>query len=153
MGVDVSFGQEIADALVELRALANSRMRTTCTVDRIRLDADGNPMTTTSSTGVVTEVRDDVYVGKCRVHYTGTPWPNTPDVAGTEITVRPIFVSIPIDAPQLKVGDRITVTADLDTPAIVGNVYRAIEPGNASQETAQRVLCQDYSDSPLGKGA
>lgn len=126
-------------------------MRTTCTVDRIRRDDQGEPITETSAEGDVTEVRDEVYAGKCRVHYTGTPWPATPDVAGATVTVRPIFVSIPISAPQLQVGDRITITADLDTPAIVGNVYRAIEPGNASQETAQRVLAQDYSSSPLGQ--
>lgn len=126
-------------------------MRTTCIVDRIRRDDQGEPITETSSEGDVTEVRDEVYAGKCRVHYTGTPWPATPDVAGATVTVRPIFVSIPISAPQLQVGDRIMITADLDTPAIVGNVYRAIEPGNASQETAQRVLAQDYSSSPLGQ--
>lgn len=126
-------------------------MRTTCIVDRIRRDDQGEPITETSPEGVETQVRDDVYAGKCRVHYPGTPWPATPDVAGATVTVRPIFVSIPISAPQLQVGDRITITADLDTPAIVGNVYRAIEPGNASQETAQRVLAQDYSSSPLGQ--
>lgn len=140
------FAAFLAERLAQSRKYAEARMRTTCTVDRIRLADDGNPMTTTSSTGVVTEEREGVYEGKCRVHYSGTPWPNTPDVAGASVTVRPIFVSIPIDAPPLKVGDRITVTADLDTPLIVGNVYRAIEPGNASQETAQRVLCQHLED-------
>lgn len=153
----------LSGALRRGRRAAIKRMRSEVIIDRIRRDEDGEPVTTTSPAGVVTEVRDVIYPdpewpedhpwkhGPARVHYTGTPWPATPDVAGLSVTVRPIFTSIPIGAPRIEIGDRIRVIADRDTPTLVGDMYRAIEPGNASQETAQRILCHDYSTSPLGR--
>lgn len=143
-----SFGAELGVALIELREMAESRMRSQIKITRIAVDEFGNPVQVTTPDGDVTEERVTVYTGKARIHYPGTPWPSTPDVGGAEVTIRPIFTSIPIGAVlplgALEVGDLVNVVSDLDTPALAGDVYRVIEPGNASQETAQRVLCQHY---------
>ncbi len=127
------------------RAMAEARMRGTSRITRVAKDADGQPIQVTDSDGNVTQERETIYEGKSRAHYTGTPWPSTPDVSGTEVTIRPIFLSIPSSTPaRIEVGDLVEILTDIDTPSLAGDVYRVIEPGNASQETAQRILCQHY---------
>lgn len=139
-----SFGQELAEALVELRELAESRMRTTCTIDRIRLNDDGEPMVETSTEGDDTEVRDEVYAGKCRVGKRESF--ELVEATGASVTVAAHPISFPVGSVDLKVGDRVLIAGDLDTPSIVGDTYRVLAPGTGSQETAQRVPCKRIED-------
>lgn len=134
--VSAAIARDIADA----RVVAEGRMRGTVRIERLT-----GPPVTDPDTGEVTHARELVYEGGSRSHYTGTPWPETPDVGESLRWRRPVFVSIPF-GPVIRVGDHVTILTDPDTPQIVGNEYRVVEPGNASQETAQRVLCHDTGD-------
>jgi hypothetical protein len=117
------------------RQAAESRMRATCKIERPGAqtsDNDGNP---------ISQAYTEVYNGKCRLHYPGIPFPKEAEIAGADRPTRPQHLSIPF-GPVIHADDRVTISADLDTPQNVGMVLRVTEPSNPSQATAQRLLCK-----------
>lgn len=141
-------GDLVSFALDLGRPAALERMRGRCVIRR------PGPLVTDES-GDVTQTLEQVYPapawpsshphahGPCRTHYTGVPWPSPAESAGATIVLRPTFVSIPFGV-QLEVGDEVEILSDPDTPQLVGMRGRVVEPANASQETAQRILVNQW---------
>lgn len=129
------FTADLLVGLTELRQAAESRMRATCKIERpgaATSDDDGNP---------VSQSYTQIYAGKCRLHYPGIPFPEEAEIAGADRPTRPQHLSIPFGT-TVQADDRVTITADPDTPQNVGTVLRVTEPSNPSQATAQRILCK-----------
>ena len=133
------FGAALTDALPELRAMAESRMRATCTI--VRDDPESDPVV--DDDGAVTVPTVPVYAGKCRIRFPGMASGRIADASGaTVVTTRPV-VSVPVGT-DVQVGDVVTITADLDNAHVVGRRYRVEATDEQSQATAQRLVCMDY---------
>ena len=127
------FGSDIEAALPELRAAAESRMRTTAKVESVAV----SPGTTGADMETPTVVHAAI---RCRVKAMSGRQSLTGHVAGSPQTQVSDEIHFPWDTVGLKVGLRVTVTGlgPSDPPSLLGNVYRLSSPHEGSQSTAQR---------------
>lgn len=98
------------------QALAESRMRDTCTVT-VPSTTQG---TIDPNTGLETDAAPTtLYTGKCRLRMSGTVSGSTArDVAGDRVSTSAPTLSVPISAPRLPLGAIVTVTnVPADDPA------------------------------------
>ena len=130
----MSLGDDIAAALPELRALAESRMQDTVRVRR-PVDSEPDPLT---GIDVPTYAPDDVYNGRCRVKAVNVQ-PATADSAGSTVTTQARELHVPNDAPAILPGDVAFLADDTYTPRLRGVVYRVDGAHESSDTTAQRV--------------
>lgn len=137
----MSFGDEIAGALVELRALAESRMRGTCTILR-------PGQTTTDAAGDTFTPATVVYTGKFYARYPGLAQEASPDVAGATAVVSRLVVRIPFGT-VIRPADVVRVDAEPDNPQLVGTYLRVASIDDQSQATAQRLLVEDIQAGVL----
>lgn len=143
----MSFGEEIAEALRELRGLAIERMRAL-----IRIDDPGALVT--GAEGNVTPTMTPVYEGPGYSRYPGLAFEQSPDVAGAEVVVSRLVVRIPFPAsgvgtwhtapPIVRPGQIVTIVNDPDNPQMAGIKLRVASIDDQSQATAQRLLCEDF---------
>lgn len=131
----MSLGDDIAAALPELRAHAESRMCETVTVRR---PAGWEPDPVTGN-DVPTYADPDPYVGQARLKPPSTVKALEPDLAGSAIVTQPAELHIPWEGPALLPGDVVLFAADTYTPRLRGLVYRVVSSHAASDVTAQRV--------------
>ena len=132
VGPAVTLGDDLAAALPELRAAAESRMLDACTVRR----AVG---VTVDDVGVTTpDYSEPLYEGPCRVQ-TFEPQEYTPDVAVATVTTQRYAVHVPVGAYEPSIGDVVEIsTATLD-PHLAGREYRVVALLHKSQATAYRL--------------
>ena len=124
-------GDEVRNALPELRGYAESRMTTIVHIERV-LGVAPDPMTGQDIVAVET-----VHAAlRCRVK-AGTAALQPRDVSGVDIPERPDQLHFPWDTTGLAVGMRATVTAS-QNPILVGKVYRLVRPHLGDDATAQR---------------
>ena len=133
-------GQEIAAALPELRAYAESRMWETATVRRPGTDIPDDSIYDTPEF-----LPEPVYgptiqphEGKCRIKAV-TLQPRDEDSAGSTVTVEALEFHVPESAPALLPGDVVFMAADTYTPRLRGLTYRITASHAATDTTAQRV--------------
>ena len=133
---------DIAHALPELRAQAESLMTSTCT---IREKASGEPVT--GPDGEVTFPPGPVvYSGKCRVRPAGGQ-SGTVDVGGAELFTFDYLVSLPFDADG-SANVREGMPCRIDTspdPALVGVEVEVSKVDRGDHITARRLFCSEVS--------
>ena len=127
-------GDDIAAALPELRAHAESRMRETVTVKSV-LSVVPDP---TTGVDVVTYGATPVYEGKCRIK-SATSQSVDADAGGSLVTQTSPELHIPSSGPALLPGHVAFMASDTESPRLRGLVYRVDSAHAASDTTAQRV--------------
>jgi hypothetical protein len=132
-------GWDVAAALPELRAQAESLMVDTVAVER----QDG----TTLDPVTLEEVPawTSVYSGKARVQRSGALSPRDDVAGGYEFPVGSLIVQAPLSAVGVVEGDRVTVTAvaSVSDPDLVGVV--ATVKGNLAKThaTKRTLVCEE----------
>lgn len=127
----MSLADDVAAALPELQAQAESMMTARCRIRRPTGEA------TDPDSGEVTNTyRDpDVYLGKCKLQDSGAQARDVESGAST-VTITPLEVHIPVSAESVAVGDLIETLEDEDT---VLRTFRAEQPHRKTWQTAQRL--------------
>lgn len=116
------------------RAAAERLMVDFCTVERA-----GDP-TVDPDTGVVSPAFTSAYSGKCKVQSAaGVSSVGNPDAGERQWSVQQLQVHLPVSAPAVSVGDRITVTESQFDPALAGRVFTVRQLLHKSFATAQRL--------------
>ena len=133
-------GAEIAAALPQLRAEAESLMRDTCMITRI--DPDGTPVFNSDTGLYVDPLPLTVYTGKCRVKGNAR-FDHVVQAGGQPVTLYRFAVSVPVGSITFKVDDIVHVTASALDPAMVGLNLRVRQPEFGSQITARRLGCEE----------
>ena len=137
----MSFGDDIAAALPELRAHAESLM-----TDTIRLER----FTGSAPDPVTLEMVDTyaaVYEGKGRVQRSGQLSPHESVAGEIEFGVNALMVQLPLSASGIKKGDRVTVVAvgsvsDPDMAGLVATVQANLTKTHATKRT---LVCEEVT--------
>ena len=109
------------------RPVATGLMTATCTITR-----PSGAGTTSLSGDYTPSAPDTIYTGPCRVT------PRTADerllLAGEDqVTSRRYAVAVPYDAPEILLGDSVTVTSAVDT-GLIGLGLRVLDVRYASEQ-------------------
>jgi hypothetical protein len=130
-------GEDLAAALPELRAQAESLMVDTCTVTYI----DGTTWDEDAGASVPNVVT--VYSGKCRVQRSGAMSPREASTGtGYEVGIDAIVAQLPLSATGLKRGHTLTVNTSQD-PDLVG-VKATVQSNLAKTHATKRTLvCEE----------
>lgn len=125
-------GDDLAEALLELRPEAESRMVDTCTVQR--------PGETTPDplTGADVTAYTPVYSGRCELKAANLQ-AHEAESATSQVTVQTFTLKVPNAAPALLPGDLVTFAADTFTPRLRNMKARVDGVHVGSFTTAQRV--------------
>ena len=128
-------GQEIAAALPELRAHAESLMVDACVIERATGETTFDPVTLEE-----VPVYAPVHSGKCRIQRPDTQTRETV-VGGIEFAQRGVYGQLPLSAVGIRKGDRLTVTAVGDTtdPDLLGLVA-SVEANLTKTHPTKRTL-------------
>lgn len=116
------------------RAAAEQGMTDACDIDRLAgtvVDDD---------TGVVTPTYDAVHSGPCRLKQpaSGANSASSATVGEAYVLLQQPELHLPMSAPLLRPGDRITITASRHDPGSVGRVLLVKAVPGHSQATARR---------------
>ena len=130
-------GHDIAAALPELRAHAESRM-----VDTVRVTTPGSD-TWDDATGTYTPGAATVhYTGKARIRQ-GNPAPGATDAGETAWAVDRAVLSLPVALAVLPDGADVEVTAVGSLSAsVVGQRYTVLGSHSQTDSTARRYVVQ-----------
>lgn len=121
---------EIARALPELRAQAESMMATPCQIDYDAAPADA----TDPETGAAVHDWQAVYSGRCKV--TAGTQSQREESAGASATVSPVVVKVPAETSGVRIGDRVT------TP---GHVYTVTEVRTKTWQVSLELACEELT--------
>jgi hypothetical protein len=119
------------------RRAAEALMADTCTISR----GGGSTVFDPDTGEYVTTVGEAIYTGACRVK----PRDNADQVVeagGTNVSLFPYVVSVPVGAVAYEVDDLVTVTAGALDPALVGLVLRVRQISVGTHLTARRLGCE-----------
>jgi len=135
-------GDDLAAALPELRAQAESMMRDACTVKR--------PNGTTLDPDTLEEVPAylDVYAGPCRVQRSGALSPREQSPGGYEFGVDSVLVQLPMMASAgIARGDVFTVTAvgDISDPDLLDVVATVQANLTKTHATKRTLICEQVA--------
>lgn len=125
-------GDDIAVFLPQARAQAESLMVDACVVER----RSGRVLD--ESTLQYADTWAEVYVGRCRVQVVNVQ-PAEPDVGGRAWTVTQGVVQIPVGGTDFADDDRVTVTASVFEPLLVGCVFTVLSREVKSHATMRRL--------------
>lgn len=126
-------------ALPDLRAEAEARMTSTCT---IRARSTGS--TTDQDSGMANDVPGAVaYSGKCRVR-PATLQAQARQMGGAETFVSDVLVSVPLAATGIRKGMTVTVDSSPD-PDLAGLRAEIQDVGRGDSLTARRMWCLEVS--------
>lgn len=130
------FAAFMAEKLREDREYAESRMRGTCRITR------PGPWVSDGAGGG-SHVPTTVYEGRYYARYPGLAFEQNTEVAGGTAVVSRLVVRIPF-GPICRPGDQVEVLTDPDNPQMVGVRLSVASVDDASQNTAQRLICNDF---------
>ena len=136
---------DIAAALPELRAHAESMMVDTVLIERQRVDEDGNPVRSMDPTTLeYTFVWDEVYAGKGRVQRFRGQGLSDVVVGGTEFGKASMQVQVPITVLGVRPKDRVTVTAvaPISDPALLSEVATVVDDLSKTHATKRTLMCE-----------
>lgn len=85
-----------------------------------------------------------VYSGKGKIK-PPTSQSLTSESAGATEVVIPGELHTPISGAEQRAGDRVTVVAGVNNPALTGHVYRVATPHEGSLTTARRAKIEEVS--------
>lgn len=140
---------DIAAALPELRAHAESLMVDSCTITSRRLDESGEPVREMDPVTLeLTDVWDEVYAGRCRVQRPGAVMVGRePVVGGAEYSVETVHVQVPLAALGVKTDDRVTITAvgAISDPDSVGMVLSIRTNQHKTHATKRTLVCEEVA--------
>lgn len=137
-----TFGDDLLSVLPELRAMAESRMRGTCTIRRpIPGQEELDPVL--PGRVVPAYEPEPIYADACYTRYPGLAHEQNPVFAGATDVVSRVIVRIKFGA-IVRPGDVVTINSDPDNPQLVGTVLRVASIDDQSQATAQRLICEDF---------
>jgi len=135
-------GDDIARALPELRAHAESMMCDTCTVER----HTGNGRVWDELTGTYSDPEPvTIYSGRCRVRARDAQ-DQSLTVGEAAWSVTDVVVSLPLSAPAPPVDAVVTITTigPLSDPSLLGSRFSvAGSLSKSSQPTARRLHCKE----------
>jgi hypothetical protein len=136
----VSLGDDLAAALPELQAEAESRMH-----DSIVFTSPGAAPTWDDATGTYSSPTGaEVYNGKCRIRQ-AAPAPQNADAGETSWAVDRLVVSLPLDGSGGVVDGCTGVVTAATDPEMVGLTITALAGHFQSDSTARRIPCQVVS--------
>lgn len=127
------------DIIAEGRAVARSLMVDTCSIS-----ADVPPVYDAASDSYLPAPGTLRYAGPCRVK----PRDNADRVveaAGQTVSLWPYVVVVPVDATDIEVNDRVTITAAGLDPELTDLVLRVRDVPKGSLLTARRLGCEVQS--------
>ncbi len=137
----VNLGEDIAEALVELRAQAESMMQDSCKIE----SPDAGAGWDDASGAYLPQGWAVAYSGKCRVQTSNTEG-SEPVVGGVEWQVGDVVVSIPVAFPLGNPdGYRVTITGigPMSDPDLLETPFTVVAPVSVkSYATARRLHCQ-----------
>lgn len=137
MRVFTMLGDELAAALPELRAQAESLMTTVGTVTR----ADG---VTTDIGGREIPIHATVYTGRAKVSKTSSAIPESVSATGADTAIQQVTMSFPVGSFRMRIGDVFTVSSNCPDPGMVGRVYRLVaESPSQTWAVAYRVQAEE----------
>ncbi len=134
-----SFGDDIAEVLVELRELALDRMRDECVIER--------PVGRNASTDATPRQKQTyelVWEGQCRIGRGGYS-DSAANVGDQRIAVGTVPVHLPWDLPAVAQNYRIRITAigPNTAPRHLGNAYFIGTDHDQSDQTATRLIVKE----------
>lgn len=135
-------GDDLAAALPELRAQAESMMRDTVLVERYNGGFTRDPVTLED-----TPTFDTVYDGPGRVQRSGQLSPHETVAGEVEFGVNALMVQLPLSAAGVKKGDRVTVTAvgPVSDPDLLGLVATVQANLSKSHATKRTLVCEEVT--------
>lgn len=135
----LSFGEEIAASLTDLRALATSRMRDTCIVER----RTGRKVQN-EETGVEDDEWATRFTSPCRIKDQGYA-DSASEVGGRRDAVGTTMIHLPWDVADVFQNDRITITAISSTTAArhLGKRFYVGTDHDRSDTTATRLVVKE----------
>jgi len=137
----MTIGDDLAAALPELRAMAESLMRDTIRVERV-VGVDESTGEATYETVYPVEQtpdrwrRGDGGIGKVQAYEAQEA---TPEVAGATIAVQRYAVHIPVGSCKPEIGLRVTILAAALDPNLTGRTYRVVALLHKTAATAYRL--------------
>lgn len=132
-------GDDIAAALPEMRAMAESLMTDECAITRAGVGVGTYDPVTNQVTPPPPIL---VYSGKCRIQRQQIT-SDTPTVAADVLVVAQHIVSIPVGSASVELEDRIEITGSASDSANIGRRFTARSPLHKSQATALRIQCEE----------
>lgn len=84
------------------------------------------------------------YTGKCRVQATDTTQ-NPQDAGEVSWTLQNLIVSVPMSVTGVEVDDRVTITASVLDPDLVGRVFTVGGLAHKTHATARRLRVVEVS--------
>lgn len=117
--------------VARMQRRAEEDMQDTCLIQR----RNGS---TTGPGGVITAVWQTVHTGPCRVQ-ADTESGSQQTVGAAVVLMARKELQLPISAPGLKEGDRVTITVAAYDPALEGKVYAVRDVPAKSEASARRV--------------
>ena len=131
-------GHDVAAALPEMRAHAESLMVDACTVT----GPGGEPVWDEDAGEYTTPAGAVIYTGKCRVQVPNVAEQNA-DAGEAEWTVQAAIVSLPVGGSEgVQVGHKVTIPAAAHDSALAGAVYTVTAGHAKTQATARRLRCE-----------
>ena len=115
-------------------------MQDACTVTRI------TGTSTDPQTGVVTPTLATVYTGKCKIQQVVTGGLARPALVGeAQFYQLPLHVHLPMTVTGVQVADKVTVTASVLDPDLVGRSFWVKELFHKSFATARRLGVEEVT--------
>jgi hypothetical protein len=127
----------ITGILARGRQVAEQLMTDTCTITRV------TGQTLNETTGQYVDATSTIYTGKCRVQLRNMTVASLPLSGDRQVVALQLEVSIPLSSTAPKVGDKVTVTASQNDPALVSRVFRVREEMHKSHATARRIVVHE----------
>jgi hypothetical protein len=127
----------ITGILARGRQVAEQLMTDACTITRV------TGQTLNETTGQYVDTTSTIYTGKCRVQLRNMTVASLPLSGDRQVVALQLEVSIPLSSTAPKVGDKVTVTASQNDPALVSRVFRVREEMHKSHATARRIVVQE----------
>ena len=128
----------ITAALPGLRAEAESRMSSTCTIGDV-----GEPVTDPETGEVTFPVLNAAYEGMCRVR-PATLQAQSRQMGGDETFVSDLMVSVPLSATGIRKGMTVLIESSPD-PDLVGVRAEIQDLGRGDSLTARRMWCLEVA--------
>jgi len=137
----VSLGADIAAALPELRAHAESLMTDTVRLDRVTGSAP-DPVTLE-----MVDTYETVYEGRGRVQRSGQLSPHEAVAGDVEFGVNALMVQLPLSASGIRKNDRVTVAAvdPVSDPDLLGLVATVRANLTKTHATKRTLVCEEVT--------
>ena len=137
---------DIARALPELRAHAESMMQDTVVIESRALDENGEPVRVMDpETLAYVDSWETVYEGAARVQRPGTTSDHAADAGEFQYGVESVELQLPIAAVGVRRGDRVTVTSSTFDPDLLDVVATVRVNLTKTHPTKRTLVCEEVS--------